>query len=305
VSGRTEVGAGLVNYSVYAPDPFTDPSSLPSRMWRDRITRSDLQFLVRSRKTCIRRPTTSTCSCTDKSFWPPGPRAYFGLLDIGQPKPGETVFVSGAAGAVGSLVGQIAKIKGCHVVGSAGSHAKVDHLLTDLGFDAAFDYKQVTDYAAKLQDICPQGIEVYFDNVGGSLTDAVFTRINIRARIVVCGQIDQWLGAGQAQYRETVVDGLENAPDAFIGLFRGENMGKQLVRVAQARASLCSFRSSLANVSWPHWTPEKTPVPFSRTLLGRWVFRTVDIVFVAARRGSRSSCASACWLPRRNWFRSA
>lgn len=132
------------------------------------------------------------------------------------------------------LVGQIAKIKGCHVVGSAGSQAKVDHLLTDLGFDAAFDYKQVTDYAAKLQDICPQGIDVYFDNVGGSLTDAVFTRINIRARIVVCGQIAQWLGAGQVQYRENVVDGLENAPDAFIGLFRGENMGKQLVRVAQA-----------------------------------------------------------------------
>jgi len=208
----------------------------------------------------------------------PGLTAYFGLLDIGQPKPGETVFVSGAAGAVGSLVGQIAKIKGCHVIGSAGSQAKVDHLLTDLGFDAAFDYKQVTDYAAKLQEVCPQGIDVYFDNVGGSLTDAVFTQINIHARIVVCGQIDQynatrpprgprllwhlivkraraegflvfdyvqryreaqeqiaqWLGAGQVQYRENVVDGLENAPEAFIGLFRGENLGKQLVQVAQA-----------------------------------------------------------------------
>jgi NADPH:quinone reductase len=181
----------------------------------------------------------------------PGLTAYFGLLDIGQPKPGETVFVSGAAGAVGSLAGQIAKIKGCRVVGSAGSPIKVDHLLNDLGFDAAFDYKQVTDYAAKLQDVCPQGIDVYFDNVGGSLTDAVFTQINIHARIVVCGQIDQynayvqryreaqeqiaqWLGAGQMQYRENVVDGLENAPDAFIGLFRGENIGKQLVRVAQA-----------------------------------------------------------------------
>ena len=87
----------------------------------------------------------------------PGMTAYFGLLEIGKPKPGETVFVSGAAGAVGSLVGQIAKIKGCRVVGSAGSQAKVDYLLTELGFDAAFNYKDVKDYAAKLQEVCPKG----------------------------------------------------------------------------------------------------------------------------------------------------
>jgi NADPH:quinone reductase len=121
----------------------------------------------------------------------PGMTAYFGLLEIGQAKPGETVFVSGAAGAVGSLVGQIAKIKGCRVVGSAGSQAKVDYLLGELGFDAAFNYKEVKDYAAKLQEACPQGIDVYFDNVGGPLTDAVFTQINVHARVVVCGQIDQ------------------------------------------------------------------------------------------------------------------
>ena len=122
----------------------------------------------------------------------PGMTAYFGLLEIGKPKPGETVFVSGAAGAVGSLVGQIAKIKGCRVVGSAGSQPKVDYLTGELGFDAAFNYKEVKDYAAKLQEVCPNGIDVYFDNVGGPLTDAVFTQINVGARIVVCGQIDQY-----------------------------------------------------------------------------------------------------------------
>ena len=106
----------------------------------------------------------------------PGMTAYFGLLEIGKPKQGETVFVSGAAGAVGSLVGQIAKIKGCRVVGSAGSQQKVDYVTGELGFDAAFNYKEVKDYEAKLEEVCPNGIDVYFDNVGGPLTDAVFTR---------------------------------------------------------------------------------------------------------------------------------
>lgn len=207
----------------------------------------------------------------------PGMTAYFGLLDIGQPKPGETVFVSGAAGAVGSLVGQIAKIKGCRVAGSAGSDAKVDYLLNEAGFDAAFNYRDA-DLTAKLDEACPQGIDVYFDNVGGPLTDAVFTRINIKARIVVCGQIDQynspgapkgprilwhlivkraraegflvfefanryaegrrqiaqWMREGKINYRETFVDGIENTPKAFMGLFEGENTGKMLVRVKEA-----------------------------------------------------------------------
>lgn len=206
----------------------------------------------------------------------PGMTAYFGLLEIGKPLIGETVFVSGAAGAVGSLVGQIAKIQGCHVVGSAGSQAKVEWLTGELAFDAAFNYKDVKDYTAKLQEVCPRGIDVYFDNVGGPLTDAVFTQINIGARIVVCGQIDQynatrpprgprllwhlivkraraegflvsdfarrfpegqrqmaqWLKTGKLNYRESIVDGLEHAPEAFIGLFHGENVGKQLVKVA-------------------------------------------------------------------------
>ncbi len=207
----------------------------------------------------------------------PGMTAYFGLLEIGKPKPGETVFVSGAAGAVGSLVGQIAKIKGCRVVGSAGSQQKVAYLTGELGFDAAFSYKEVKDYEAKLQEVCPKGIDVYFDNVGGPLTDAVFTQINVGARIVVCGQIDQynatrpplgprlfwyliakqarakgflvfqfaarfrdgqqqvaqWIKEGKVKYQETIVNGLEYAPTAFIGLFHGENLGKQLVRVAK------------------------------------------------------------------------
>jgi NADPH:quinone reductase len=206
----------------------------------------------------------------------PGMTAYFGLLEIGRPKSGETVFVSGAAGAVGSLVGQIAKIQGCRVVGSAGSQQKVDDLTGELGFDAAFNYKDTKDYAAKLQEVCPNGIDVYFDNVGGTLTDAVFHQINVHARTVVCGQIDlynatrpprgprplwhlivkrarvegflvfdfahrfregqqqvaQWIKEGRVKYRETIVDGLDSAPSAFIGLFHGQNVGKQLVRVA-------------------------------------------------------------------------
>lgn len=207
----------------------------------------------------------------------PGMTAYFGLLEIGKPKPGETVFISGAAGAVGSLVGQIAKIQGCRVVGSAGSDEKVAWLVDDLGFDAAVNYRETSDYTAKLGEICPDGIDVYFDNVGGKLTDAVFLHINEKARVVVCGQIDQynatrpprgprilwhlivkrarvegflvfdfadrypegqqqmaeWIQAGKIKYRETVVDGLKNAPKAFIGLFSGENTGKQLVRLSE------------------------------------------------------------------------
>lgn len=206
----------------------------------------------------------------------PGMTAFFGLLEIGKPKQGETVFVSGAAGAVGSVVGQIARIHGCRVVGSAGSVAKVQHLTDDLGFDAAFNYKETEDYAEKLGELCPAGIDIYYDNVGGKLTDAVFLRINVGARIVVCGQIDQynatrpprgprilwhlivkraraegflvfdfenrygeaqqklaqWLKEGKLTHRETITDGLENAPRAFIGLFRGENLGKQLVRIS-------------------------------------------------------------------------
>jgi len=122
----------------------------------------------------------------------PGLTAYFGLLDIGKPREGETVVVSGAAGAVGSLVGQIAKIKGCRAVGIAGSDEKVAWLSDELGFDAAFNYKTTPNHTAKLAELCPKGIDVYFDNVGGTITDAVFPLINVGARIVVCGQIAQY-----------------------------------------------------------------------------------------------------------------
>jgi len=122
----------------------------------------------------------------------PGMTAYFGLLAIADPQPGETVLVSGAAGAVGSAVGQIAKIKGCRVIGVAGSQEKVDYLIQELGFDAAFNYKIVDDYFVKLKELCPHGIDVYFDNVGGPLTDAAFRLINTHARISVCGQISQY-----------------------------------------------------------------------------------------------------------------
>jgi NADPH-dependent curcumin reductase CurA len=122
----------------------------------------------------------------------PGLTAYFGLLEIGNPRAGETVLVSGAAGAVGSMVGQIARIKACRVVGVAGSDQKVDYLVRELGFNAAFNYKTTDDYFKQLKALCPDGIDVYFDNVGGALTDAVFKLINVKARVVVCGQISQY-----------------------------------------------------------------------------------------------------------------
>lgn len=206
----------------------------------------------------------------------PGLTAYFGLLEIGKPQPGETVVVSGAAGAVGSLVGQIAKIQGCHVVGIAGTDEKARYVVEELGFDSAFNYKSARNYRAKLKTLCPQGIDVYFDNVGGAITDAVIPLLNVRARLVICGQISQynlerpemgprwlwalivkqaraegflvfqfadrfeegirqmaqWLKEGKLKYRENIIEGLENAPRAFIGMLKGENIGKQLVKIA-------------------------------------------------------------------------
>ncbi|MFC7116555.1 NADP-dependent oxidoreductase [Natronoarchaeum sp. GCM10025703] len=207
----------------------------------------------------------------------PGRTAYFGLLDVGEPTPGDTVVVSGAAGAVGSVVGQIAKLNGCRVVGFAGSDEKVEWLTDELGFDAAINYKDVDDYRAALDDAAPGGVDVYFDNVGGPITDAVFTKLNLDARVAVCGQIAHynaedvptgprklpqliasrakvqgllvsdyatrfeqaseqlgtWVASGDLTHRETIVDGLENAPDAFLGLFSGDNIGKQVVGVSE------------------------------------------------------------------------
>jgi NADPH-dependent curcumin reductase CurA len=207
----------------------------------------------------------------------PGLTAFFGLLDICKPRRGETVVVSGAAGGVGMLVGQIAKIKGCRVVGVAGSDAKISWLLDELGFDAAFNYKTAADCYDKLKELCPDGIDVYFDNVGGAITDTVVRLINARARISVCGQVSQydleepdvgprwlgqlivkqakvqgflvsghaegfpkglrqlarWLKQGKLRYREDVAQGIESAPQAFIGMLQGNNQGKQLVQLSE------------------------------------------------------------------------
>lgn len=204
----------------------------------------------------------------------PGMTAYVGLLDIGRPQPGETVVVSAAAGAVGSAVGQIAKIKGCRTVGVAGPPEKCAHVVKDLGFDACVSYRS-PDLRAALREACPAGIDVYFDNVGGAVLEAVLGQVNRGARIPLCGLISQynatepapgpnlgpvlwnrvlirgfivsdhldrqgdflrdcgaWVREGRLRYREDIVDGLERAPEALIGLLRGRNLGKMLVRVA-------------------------------------------------------------------------
>jgi NADPH:quinone reductase len=204
-----------------------------------------------------------------------GLTAYFGLLDIGKPKPGETLVVSGAAGAVGMVVGQIAKIKGCRVVGIAGSDKKITFLKEELGFDEVINYKNVEYIAQALKNVCPNGIDIYYDNVGGQISDAAITLLNFHARVPLCGQISMlnsennelgprlfthiirrsillkgfiysdykehfegarkelatWLKEGKIKYKENIVEGLENAPDAFLGLFRGENLGKQMVKM--------------------------------------------------------------------------
>ncbi len=204
----------------------------------------------------------------------PGITAYFGLLDVGAPKEGETVVVSGAAGAVGSVVGQIAKIKGCRVVGIAGGPDKCAWIVDELGFDAAIDYKG-EDVGDALRKHCPEGVDVYFDNVGGDILDAALARLARGARVVICGAISQynkmtsmsgpsnymsllvnrarmegfvvidymgraseavaemagWIAAGKLVAREDVVEGFESFPHALQKLFRGENVGKLVLKV--------------------------------------------------------------------------
>jgi len=209
----------------------------------------------------------------------PGLTAYSGLLRIGEPKEGETVFVSAAAGAVGSIVCQIAKIKGCRVVGSVGSDEKVEWLKREAGADAAVNYKTCGDLEAALKKECPKGIDIYFENVGGEHLEAALNLMNQRGRIVACGMISmynavdmppgprnivlivgksikmqgfivsnyldmvpaffadmgQWIRDGKIKWQETVIDGIENAPKAFLGLFTGANTGKMLVRLGPDR----------------------------------------------------------------------
>jgi len=203
----------------------------------------------------------------------PGFTAWYGLFVLGQPKEGETVLISGAAGAVGSAAGQMAGIAGCRVIGSAGSAEKVAWV-RELGFDEAFDYREQSPRKA-LGEIAPDGIDIYFDNVGGDHLEAAIGALRNHGRIVACGSISryndaeplpgprnmfmvvtkrlrlqgyiisdhfdrfgefareagQWVRDGRLQYRETIVEGIENAPHAFLGLLRGENIGKMLVKV--------------------------------------------------------------------------
>ncbi|XP_071453878.1 prostaglandin reductase 1-like [Hetaerina americana] len=204
----------------------------------------------------------------------PGNTAYFGLLELCQPKAGETVVVTGAAGAVGSLVGQIARIRGCRVIGFAGSDEKCRWLKEDLKFDSAFNYKKVT-VAQALEEAAPDGVDCYFDNVGGETSSEIIRRMNTFGRIAVCGSISsynatniptatalqmpfvskqlkmegflvsrwvgrwnegilhnlKWIKEGKLKYRETITEGFERMPDAFISMLSGKNIGKAVVKV--------------------------------------------------------------------------
>jgi len=213
----------------------------------------------------------------------PGQTAYCALLGVGQPKPGETVLISAAAGAVGQLAGQIAKLKGCRVIGTAGAPDKVAFVRDTLGFDAAFNYrgKDADALGAELAALAPKGVDVFFDNVGGPLHDAAMVNLALHGRVIIVGsisiydrletpdtgirwnrqllvkrarmegflvwdwrhqtrlfrdEVSAWLRAGKIHYKEDIVDGIRAAPKAFIGLLRGVNRGKMLVRVSEASA---------------------------------------------------------------------
>ena len=205
----------------------------------------------------------------------PGMTAYFGLLESGQPKAGETLVVSGASGAVGATVGQVGKILGLRVVGIAGGKEKCDYAINEFGFDACIDYKN-QDVRKALKETCPGGVDIYFDNVGGEILDIVLTRINQKARIVICGaisqynntepvkgpsnylsllvnrarmegivvfdyaprykegamQLGQWMAEGKLKSREHIVEGLDTFPETLMKLFKGENFGKLVLKVA-------------------------------------------------------------------------
>jgi NADPH-dependent curcumin reductase CurA len=209
----------------------------------------------------------------------PGLTAYFGLFEIGRPEPGDTVVVSAASGAVGAVVGQLAKMAGCYVVGIAGTSAKIEYIENELGFNRGVSYREER-FPERLAEACPEGVNVYFDNVGGDVTDAVFDLLADRARVALCGQISQynlerpdlgprnlrslvgkqvkvegflvwrfanraeaarrrltqWLVDGKLKYREDIVEGLQNAPSALIGMMHGANFGKLLIKVSDEQS---------------------------------------------------------------------
>ena len=204
-----------------------------------------------------------------------GLTAFLGLHEIGKPKKGETLVVSGAAGAVGSVVGQIGKILGLNVIGIAGTDEKIDMLKSEFGFDHGINYKTTKDMKAAIKEAAPNGVDIYFDNVGGPISDAVLFNINQFARIIICGaisvynkteipmavavqpflvknsalmqgfivsnyadkfpvamkQLATWLGEGKLKYKETVVEGFEHTPQAFLDMMDGKNKGKMIVKV--------------------------------------------------------------------------
>jgi NADPH-dependent curcumin reductase CurA len=219
-------------------------------------------------------PNLVPLSCYVGIVGMPGVTAWIGLLEHCQPKAGETVVVSAATGAVGGVVGQLAKMQGCRAVGIAGGTRKCEYAVRDLGFDACVDYKDGRLHES-LRAACPDGIDCYFENVGGEVMDTVFRQLNPFARVALCGmisdynatdaygvkmlrsllvnrvklqgfivsdrldlygralaQLGRWVSQGKLRYHETVAEGLENAPRAFIGMLKGENLGKQLIRVA-------------------------------------------------------------------------
>ncbi|HXA48728.1 MAG TPA: NADP-dependent oxidoreductase [Candidatus Acidoferrum sp.] len=280
VKGPTQVGksvqvgevmmGGVVGRVMASNDPRFAPEDIVEGMlgWQE--------YAVAPAK-ALRKIDTQVAPITTALYvlGMPGLTAFFGLLQICKPQAGETVVVSGAAGAVGSLVGQIAKIKRCHAIGIVGSREKVDFVTRELGFDAAINYRETDTFGTRLKELAPNGVDVYFDNVGGSVTDEVMRHLSNRARISVCGQSSQytspepdigprwlgqlvarqaraegflvtqfadryepalkqltvWLREGKLRYREDIMDGLENAPRAFIGMLQGKNIGKELVNV--------------------------------------------------------------------------
>jgi NADPH-dependent curcumin reductase CurA len=236
--------------------------------WRDRMVCNGNDFSIISEQGLPLSAYLSVLGSTGLS-------AYFALSEIGKPKSGETLVVSGAAGAVGSIAGQIGKIFGCKVIGIAGSDEKTDFIVSGLGMDAAINYKSNANIGQTLDDLCPEGVDIYFDNVGGVVSDEVISRMNDYGRVVVCGSIDsynnkqavgglnllplivykkllmqgfligdyiqrfpdgrkqleQWINEDKLHYRETIIKGFDQLPEAFIGLFSGNNEGKMLVEV--------------------------------------------------------------------------
>src|ERR1700748_1877748 len=264
--------AGTVNEVIASNNPgFAKGDIVPARPGWQTHALSDGKGLARI------DPKIAPISTAIGVLGMPGMTAYTGLLDIGKPQAGETVVVAAASGAVGSAVGQIAKIKGARAVGIAGGKDKCDFVKNELGFDECIDHRD-PNLAAKLKEACPKGIDVYFENVGGAVVEAGFPLMNNFARVPVCGLIaqyndteasvpkwassmmravltkrltirgfivsdfaarhadflrdmSQWVREGKVRYREFVTEGLDSAPGAFMGLLKGANFGKQLVRV--------------------------------------------------------------------------